>query len=216
MLDEWAGQWPIRCKPHALTTPAEGSTDPTSNDSVVGYHPNLVLCFGTSWWNWTAGQTEGCMFDFDFGHGPKALDEAGIAKTDKLAEQHPAIMVSTSKGGGGRHWAVFVEPMPAKTRADHDRNCHAILANLSALLGVDLAKLACSHGVIQYIYRRTGRWRTSIAEVGHGEIEGLSAAAAAARQPAGCQGRQSRMGCYPRVDLLDDACRRFSRGQGSP
>ncbi|MGA2035323.1 MAG: primase-helicase family protein, partial [Thermoguttaceae bacterium] len=152
LLDEWAGRWPILGKPHAWTIPAEGSTDPTANDGAVDYHPNLIGCFGTSWWNWKVGQTEGCMFDFDFGHGAKALDEAGIAKIDELSQRHPAIMATASKGGGGRHWAIFVDPMPAKTRKDHSRNCHAILAHLSGLLGVNLADYACSHGVIQYIY----------------------------------------------------------------
>lgn len=155
LLNEWAGQWPILGKPHAFTVPADGSTDPRANDGVLDYHPKLILCFGTSWWNWKARQTEGCMFDFDFAHGAKALGESGIARIDKLSQQHPAIMAAASKGSFGRHWTTFVEPMPANTRQDHLRNCHAILAHLSAQLGVDLAKYACSHGIIQYIYHRS-------------------------------------------------------------
>ena len=153
-LDEWQGKWPILGNPRPITVPRDGATDPVNNDGAVDFHPNLISHLGTSWWNYITGQTEGCMVDFDFGHGPKGLDEAGIAKIDEWAQKHPAIMAVTSKGGKGRHWVVFVEPMPAKTRKDHSRNCHAILTHLSRLLGVNLKDYACSHGVIQYIYHR--------------------------------------------------------------
>lgn len=153
-LDQWGGQWPIPGDPHAWTVPHAGATAPENNDTAVNYHPKLVLCSGTSWWNYLLGITEAVMFDFDLSHGAKGLDEDGIAKIDALAQQHPAIMATASKGGGGRHWLVFVEPMPAKTRGDHKRNGDAVMAELSRLLGVDIKPLKCSHAIIQYVYHR--------------------------------------------------------------
>jgi hypothetical protein len=147
LLEGWLNQ------PYPYRIPKHGDTIPTSNDGPLGYYPGLIKAAGTSWWNWKDGLTEGCALDFDYGHGDKALDDVGIAQVDAWAERLPYVMNCTSKGGRGRHWLVRLEmPLPAQNRADHIRNCKAIMAKLSADLGVDLEKYVCSYGGIQYIY----------------------------------------------------------------
>ena len=55
--------------------------------------------------------------------------------------------------GRGHHWLVLLAtPLPAKIRGDHLRNCKAIMATLSADLGIDLEPYVCSHGNIQYVF----------------------------------------------------------------
>ena len=96
--------------------------------------------------------TEACFFDFDHGHGGKALDDAGITQVEGWAEQLPYVMNCTSKGGKGRHWLVrLTTPLPAKTRPEHLANCRLIKAQ-SADLGFDIGPFCCSYGGIQYIY----------------------------------------------------------------
>jgi hypothetical protein len=146
LLDGWI--YP----PYPYRIPKDGDKNPTPNDGPLGYHPDLIAAAGTSWWNWRDGVTEGCAFDFDYGHGPKGLDDAGIAQVDAWAEQLPYAMNCTSKGGKGRHWLVRALPMPARIRADHIRNCQAIKDRVAADLGVDLDKYICTFGGIQYIY----------------------------------------------------------------
>ena len=99
------------------------------------------------------GVTEACFFDFDHGHGEKALDDEGIAKVDRWAEQLPYVMNCTSKGGKGRHWLVrLTTPLPAKTRPEHLANCRHIKEQVSKDLGFDIGPFCCSFGGIQYIY----------------------------------------------------------------
>jgi hypothetical protein len=107
-LDQWGGQWPIPGDPHACTVPHDGATEPTNNDGAVNFHPKLVLCSGTSWWDWQKGVTEACMFDFDLSHGAKGLNEEGIAKIDALAQQHSAIMAAAQGWSG--HSDAWTQP----------------------------------------------------------------------------------------------------------
>lgn len=153
-LDRWAGEWPlVDRQPHKLRIPADGATKPKNNNGPVDYHPELVARFGTSWWNWIDQQTEACSFDFDFGHGGNGLTAEQIAEVDALAKRHPAVMSCTSRGGKGRHWVVWLRwPIKALTRGEHHRVCDAILAQLSADVGVDLGKYLCTYGQIQYVY----------------------------------------------------------------
>jgi hypothetical protein len=152
-LDRWSGIWPISGHPHAKRIPAHGDCNPKDNDSVIDFHPNLIACFGTSWWNWRDCQTEGCFFDFDFGHGGKALDEEGILLTDQWAAQLPYVQCCTSRSGHGRHWLVRLgTPLPAENRKEHSRNCNAIKQRISGDLGFDIGKYVCSFGGIQYLY----------------------------------------------------------------
>jgi len=105
-LDRWAAEWPIRANPHSLRIPADGNAEeggPRNNDGPVDYHPNLVSHWGTSWWNFLDGQTEAVFMEYDHGHGPHGLDDAGIAQTDEWASRLPYVMVCTSKGAKGRH-----------------------------------------------------------------------------------------------------------------
>jgi len=147
------GRWPIQGTPRPVRIPADGSTNPRNNDGAVDYHPNLIGCFGTSWWNWRDGLTEACFFDFDYGHGGKALDESGIARVDQWAGKLPYVQNCSSKSGRGRHWLVRLKtPLPAKLRQDHNRNCRAIMQRLCADLGFDLRDYVCSFGSIQYLY----------------------------------------------------------------
>jgi hypothetical protein len=149
LLDGWIHP------PFPYRIPADGHINPTPNDGQLAYHPDLVATAGVSWWNWRDGLTEGCAFDFDFGHGPHGLDKAGITEVDALAQHLPYVMNCTSKSGRGRHWLVRVaSPMPARIRADHIRNCQAIKDRVAADLCVDLDQYVCSFGGIQYIYAR--------------------------------------------------------------
>jgi hypothetical protein len=145
--------WPISGHPHAKRIPAHGDCNPRNNDSVIDFHPNLIACFGTSWWNWRDGLTEGCYFDFDFGHGGKALDEEGILLTDQWAAQLQYVQCCTSRSGRGRHWLIRLgTPLPAKKRGEHKRNCSAIMQRVCSDLNFDLRKYVCSFGGIQYLY----------------------------------------------------------------
>lgn len=125
------------------------------DDSPMDYHPELIDAVGTSHWNWRSGQTEAAYYDFDYGHGRHGLDDTGISRIDALAEQLPYVTNLTSKSGRGRHWVVRLSPLPAKTRADHARNCLAVRAHLSQVLGVDLSAMTCaSPGGIEYLWAR--------------------------------------------------------------
>lgn len=147
LLDGWV--YP----PYPYRIPEDGHINPMPNDGPLGYHPDLIAAAGVSWWNWRDGVTEGCAFDFDYLHGGKGLDDAGIAQVDAWAEQLPYLMNCSSKGGRGRHWLVrLANPLPARIRADHIRNCQAIKDRVAADLGVDLDKYVCTFGGIQYIY----------------------------------------------------------------
>ena len=140
--------WPIYAEPFPLRIPRNGSQE---NDSPIAYNPRLIRCAGTSWWNYRKKITEACGIDFDFDHS-NAQGAEGIKRIDDLAATLPYVLNCTSKGGLGRHWTVFVQPMEAPTRRHHTANCGAILATLSEELGVDLKKLCCSHGAIMYQY----------------------------------------------------------------
>ena len=147
LLEGWLDQ------PYRLRIPKDGRTNPTDNESSFRYPPLLVREAGTSWWNWKKGVTEACFFDFDYGHGEKALDDEGIAKVDRWAEQLPYVMNCTSKGGKGRHWLVrMTTPLPAETRPEHLANCRHIKEQVSKDLGFDIGPFCCSFGGIQYIY----------------------------------------------------------------
>ena len=84
-LDHYFGQWPMSGNPRPVRIPADGGTAPRNNDGPLDFHPELIAAAGTSWWNWRDGVTEGCYFDFDYGHGLKGLDEAGIMRVDEWA-----------------------------------------------------------------------------------------------------------------------------------
>ncbi len=140
-------------KPFTLRIPKDGDVQPLDNDGRVAYAPCLIACAGTSWWNWRDGLTEACYFDFDYGHGPKGLDEAGIAKVDAWAGRLPYVMNCASKSGKGRHWLVkLTTPLPAKIRGEHSRNCRAVKDQVSKDLGFEIGNYVCSFGGIQYIY----------------------------------------------------------------
>ena len=155
-LDRWAGEWPLRANPHSLRIPVDGNGEeggPRDNDGPVDYHPNLISHHGISWWNWRDGQTEAAFFEYDHGHGPHGLDDAGIAQTDQWAARLPYIMVCTSKGSKGRHWLVLLEkPLPAKTRGEHIRNCRWVRQRVLADLGVTELPTCAAPGAIQYIW----------------------------------------------------------------
>ena len=130
-----------------------------SNDGPVDYPPELILTAGTSWWNWRDRLTEACYFDFDYGHGGKALDEVGIARVDEWAKTLPYVSNITSRSGRGRHWFIRPSsPLPAPTRRDHIFNCHRIRAKVTADLGFEIGDYVCSFGGIQYIWsKKSGR-----------------------------------------------------------
>ncbi len=157
-LDRWANEWPLRANPHDWRIPRNGdgkNDGPTDNNGPLDYHPALIACFGTSWWDWKRRLTEGCAIDFDYGHGGHALDDAGIALVDSWAKQLPYVQNATSKGSRGRHWLVRLKnPLPANVRAEHSRNCKAIIQRVSADLGVNLPDYYCSAGGIQYLWAR--------------------------------------------------------------
>jgi hypothetical protein len=145
--------WHIVGTPRPVRTPANGKTSPVSNDGPVDFNPLLIAAAGTSWWNWRDGVTEACFFDFDYGHGPSGLDEAGIAKVDQWATRLPYVMNCESKSGKGRHWLVrLAKPLPAKVRGEHSRNCQAVKERVSKDLGFDIGDYVCSFGGIQYIF----------------------------------------------------------------
>lgn len=150
--DRRLGEWEGGCDPFTKRIPKNGKTEtPIDNDTICEFNPELVLCAGTNWWDWKNKLTIACGIDFDSGHS-NDLAEDGIALVDDLATRLPYIMNVTSKGGKGRHWTVFCEPMPAPSRRHHSANCSAIVAQLSKVLGVDLKKLYCSRGGIMYQY----------------------------------------------------------------
>lgn len=148
LLDEWQNKWPVASGPY------NWRIDCAKKDRPVGYHPKLIRSWGTSWWDYAAGQTVALFLEFDYKHGPNGLDEAGIAQVDELATKHSAIMNITSRGGKGRHWvARLTTPLPATTRKQHARNCKAARDALSKILGVDLSTLTCAApGAIQYVW----------------------------------------------------------------
>ncbi|MGD0900306.1 MAG: hypothetical protein ABR915_20940 [Thermoguttaceae bacterium] len=156
LLDDYGRAWPVISdgpRPVRTVVTDKRGKPIRSNDGVVDFHPALIRVAGTSWWNWRAGRTEACYFDFDFGHGGKALDEAGIARVDEWAQRLPCVLSATSKGSRGRHWLVrLADPLPAPTRGDHSFNCRRIKAKVSADLGLDIGKYVCSFGVMQYIW----------------------------------------------------------------
>jgi hypothetical protein len=159
LLDLYFDQWPIVGTPRPVRTViADKAGRPLrSHDGFVDYHPKLIACAGTSWWNWVKGITEACYFDFDYGHGGRALDEAGIARVDQWAQRLPYIMAVTSKSGKGRHWLVrLADPLPAPTRRDHGINCRRVKAKVCADLGFDIGQHCCSFGVMQYIFSSGG------------------------------------------------------------
>jgi hypothetical protein len=147
LLERWQN------KPYRIRIPKHGRTIPQDNDGPVSYPPLLVTAAGTSWWNWWDGVTEACFFDFDYGHGGKALDEAGIAKVDEWAARLPYVMCCSSRSGRGRHWLVrLATPLPAATRDEHTGNCGTIKDQVCKDLGFDIGPYVCSFGCIQYIY----------------------------------------------------------------
>ena len=158
LLDDYRSQWPVISdgpRPIRTVITDKSGKPLRSYDGPVDFHPALILAAGTSWWNWRSGLTEGCFFDFDYGHGGKALDDDGIARVDKWAQRLPYVLNATSKGGKGRHWLVrLADPLPAPTRRDHSFNCRRIKAKIDADLGFDIRKYVCSFGVIQYIWAR--------------------------------------------------------------
>jgi len=144
--------------PYKYRIPEAGDRQPTPNNRPIDYNPKLIVLWGTSWWNWRDGLTEGCAIDFDYGHGEKALDDAGIAQVDAWAKQVSYVQNAASKGGKGRHWLVRLgNPLPAKLRGDHSRNCKAVLAQVSRDLGVNIKDYCCSFGVMQYVWARNVR-----------------------------------------------------------
>jgi hypothetical protein len=155
-LDRWAGEWPIRANPHSLRIPADGNAEeggPRDNDGPVDFHPELISHWGTTWWNWRDGQTEAVFLEYDHGHGPHALDDAGIAQTDQWASRLPYVVVCTSKGGKGRHWLGLLEkPLPAKTRKEHIRNCRWVRDRVLADLGVTELPTCAAPGSMQHIW----------------------------------------------------------------
>ncbi len=71
-LDRSANEWPLRGNPHDMRVPKDGdgkNGELTDNNGPLDFHPALIACFGTSWWNWRDRLTEGCAIDFDYGHG---------------------------------------------------------------------------------------------------------------------------------------------------
>ena len=162
-IDLYSSQWPILGagpRPVRTVITDKFGKPIRSNDGVVDYHPRLIAAAGTSWWNWLAGRTEACFFDFDFGHGGKALDEAGIAKVDEWAARLPYVMCATSKGGRGRHWLVrLADPLPAPTRSDHSINCKRVKAKIDHDLGFDVGPFVCSFGAIQYVWSNNVKGR---------------------------------------------------------
>jgi hypothetical protein len=163
-LDLYGGQWPVLSNgPRPVRTVIVSKKTGRvirGNDGVVDYNPALIACAGTSWWNWKKELTEACFFDFDHGHGGKALDDAGIARVDAWAERLPYVLNCTSKGALGRHWLVrLADPLPAPTRQRHSFNCQRVKAKVSADLGFEIDPFLCSFGGIQYIWAQKVKGR---------------------------------------------------------
>jgi len=157
-LNRWAGSGQ---PPFKHRIPANGDLLPVPADGPIPFDPHLISLLGSSWWNWRDKVTEGCAIDFDFGHGGKALDEAGIMRVDEWARGLPYVQNATSKGAKGRHWLIRLEnPLPAKIREEHSRNCAAIVEKVSADLGLNIRDYCCTFGQIQYI------WAAKAAEAG--------------------------------------------------
>jgi len=148
LRDEWQNEWPISSGPYPKRV------DCAQKNGPVGYHPKLVDCWATSWWDYEAGLTVAAFFDFDHNHGSNPLLDAGIARIDELAAKHSAIWNIASRGSKGRHWlVVLTTPLPAKDRKQHARNCEAVRDALSKILGVDLSALTCAApGAMQYVW----------------------------------------------------------------
>jgi len=155
-MDRWGSAWPFRANLHSLRIPNDGNAEeggPKDNDGPVDYHPNLISHWGTTWWAWRYGRTDAVFLEYDHGHGPHALDDAGIAQTDDWASRLCYVMVCTSKGGKGRHWLVLLEtPLPAKTRKEHIRNCRWVRDRVLADLGVAKLPTCASPGSMQHIW----------------------------------------------------------------
>ena len=143
-------------RPFKYRLPKDGAENPIENDGPIPFTPRLIVTWGTSWWDYHRKLTIGCCVDIDHGHGSKGRTLEEIADWDRRAQQVPYLMNCTSKGGDGRHGVAFLEkPLPADNRAQHKANCRAIVAQLSADIGIDLFEFCCSWGVIQYIFSRT-------------------------------------------------------------
>jgi hypothetical protein len=143
-------------QPFKYRLPKNGHDNPTDNDGPIPFTPQLIVTWGTSWWDYRNKSTVGCFGDIDFGHGSKGRTREEIANWDQKAQQVSYLMNCTSKGGDGRHGVVFLEkPLPAVNRAQHKANCRAIIAQLSDDIGIDLFEFCCSWGAIQYIFSRT-------------------------------------------------------------
>ena len=157
LLDRYGSAWPIvgTVRPVRTVKTTDDGAPIRSNDGIVDFHPELIGCAATSWWNWVDQLTEACFFDFDYGHGGKALDAAGIARVDEWSKRLPYVLNVTSKSGRGRHWLVrLTAPQPAPTRVHHSHNCKRIKAKIDADLGFDLGPSVCSFGTLQYIWSR--------------------------------------------------------------
>jgi hypothetical protein len=149
--DSLIQDWPVYAEPFTKRIPRNGNGEVIDNDDLLAFNPNLIRCAGTNWWNYRERLTEAMGIDFDADHS-NAQGNDGIQHIDELATHLPYVLNVSSKGGKGRHWTVFVEPMPAPTRRHHLANCEAILAQLSEELKTDIGSLSCSSGSIMYIY----------------------------------------------------------------
>ncbi len=80
LLDDYGRAWPVISdgpRPVRTVVTDKRGKPIRSNDGVVDFHPALIRVAGTSWWNWQAGRTEACYFDFDFGMAAKRWMKRG-------------------------------------------------------------------------------------------------------------------------------------------
>lgn len=116
-----------------------------------------VEAIGLTGWDWKERCSRWVGFDFDsIATHTSGLTDVQLLEVQRKIEDIPWVTIRKSKSGSGIHVYVFLDPVvETATHTEHASLARALLAHLSALVGVNLREKVDKFGGILWIWHRS-------------------------------------------------------------
>jgi len=151
--------------------PRDAKTEPVDNDGPLNFDLEAhVEGIGLTGWDFKNKVSKYVGFDYDdiSGHA-NGLTDAELAEVKKKAMEIPWVTVRKSTSGRGLHLYVFLPDVPTANHDEHAALAHAVLDQMSAMVGFNFSEAVDCAGHILWFWHRKMRG-TGLALLKQGEI----------------------------------------------